>query len=349
MKKIKKLFYLLIALTLVISCEKESVQEIDNYNETPYYKNIENLKGVKTNYQSKDNSEKLVSSCEIVNGSFETGDFTGWNVELDSEPFLDWLVVGSGFGVGFGMETASPRDGNYVAINGFDGAGPMTFSMYQDIKICRCAQLSWSHRIQWDYTLGSIATKPRKLFVQIRNPETNQVLETLYQFSTKKQSVNPTGDTGWMSFNFDLSKYVNKTIRIFFLEKIPQDYSGPAQIEFDNISVGTDSDGDNFLDECDNHPYSNTDPMLMLDCYLDIENQMIRKGTFMNDEIQDAINMAEAMEDVSDSKRTRKFRSKMYIVVNYWWYKYKLINSREKREILECVNSMSYPFNQAEH
>jgi len=107
-----------------------------------------------------------------------------------------------------------------------------------------------------------------------------------------------------------------------------------------------DYDNDGVINEKDRHPFSNTNPMLNLRCYLDTENQMVRRGTWMNDEIQDAIDMVNALEDVSDRKRTNKFRRKMYIVVNYWWYKYRLISSREKREILECINEMSYPFNQ---
>jgi hypothetical protein len=85
--------------------------------------------------------------------------------------------------------------------------------------------------------------------------------------------------------------------------------------------------------------------MLNLNCYLNIENQEVKRGKYMNDEIQEVMDMVTALEDVSDSKRTSKFKRKMYIVVNYWWYKYRLISSREKRQILECVNQMSYPFN----
>ena len=52
------------------------------------------------------------------------------------------------------------------------------------------------------------------------------------------------------------------------------------------------------------------------------------------------------MEDVTDQRKTNRFRSKMYFIVNNWKFKYRLIDNREKREILNCVNQMSYPFNQ---
>ncbi len=111
------------------------------------------------------------------------------------------------------------------------------------------------------------------------------------------------------------------------------------------IGENNDYDNDGVLNDKDRHPYSNTSPMLNLNCLLDTENQMVKRGTWMNDEIQDVIDLVNAMEDVSDRRRTNRFKSKMYIIVNNWRYKYRLIDNREKRTILACVNSTSYPFN----
>ena len=66
----------------------------------------------------------------------------------------------------------------------------------------------------------------------------------------------------------------------------------------------------------------------------------------MNDEIEDMMKLVSDMVDVTDQRRTNRFRSKMYFVVNNWKYKYRLINNREKSEILDCINQMSYPFMQ---
>ena len=70
----------------------------------------------------------------VQNGSFETGDFTGWTTGTTAEPFEDWAVSVAGAGSGF-FPLTSPQAGSYDAWNGFDGDGPMTQTMYQDITI----------------------------------------------------------------------------------------------------------------------------------------------------------------------------------------------------------------------
>ena len=125
--------------------------------------------------------------------------------------------------------------------------------------------------------------------------------------------------------------------------------SNSDQADLDGDAMGDscddDIDGDGVLNENDKYPYSNINPYLDIDCELRFENQMVKPGISMNDEIQDVINIVNEMEDVSDQRRTNRFRSKMYFIVNNWKYKYRLIDNREKREILNCIYQMTYPFN----
>src|SRR5215468_12219791 len=77
-----------------------------------------------------------LSATELVaNGSFETGTFAGWIPNIVGTPFIPWLVSPAGAGAGFGMLPTAPQDGLFDAWNGFDGGGPMTFTLHQDIKI----------------------------------------------------------------------------------------------------------------------------------------------------------------------------------------------------------------------
>ena len=93
----------------------------------------------------------------ITNGSFETGDFTGWTTIETGLPFQPWQVTGAGFGDGFGMAATSPQDGSFVAWNGFDGDGPMEFEMFQDVVVPTgsTATLSLDFRVQWVMTFGA--------------------------------------------------------------------------------------------------------------------------------------------------------------------------------------------------
>jgi len=92
----------------------------------------------------------------LVNGSFESGDFTGWTTVTTGGPFRPWAVTGAGQGGGFGMLQTQPQDGTFVAWNGFDGGGPMEFQMFQDVAIPAgsTATLSWLDRVQWNFARG---------------------------------------------------------------------------------------------------------------------------------------------------------------------------------------------------
>lgn len=177
----------------------------------------------------------------LANGSFESGDFSGWTTETTAPPFRPWQVSGSGLGGGFGMETTSPQDGTQVAWNGFDGRGPLEFRLYQDVSIptIAAATLQWQDRLQWNFLPGSPATQPRTYDVQIRDPQTDAVLSTVYSFSTGTQAQTPEGDTGWQTHTADLSAFAGQTVRVYFVDSIPQAFSGPGQFELDDVSLMT--------------------------------------------------------------------------------------------------------------
>ena len=122
------------------------------------------------------------------------------------------------------------------------------------------------------------------------------------------------------------------------------------QANFDGDGEGDvcddDDDNDGILDAVDLVPFSNMYRNIIIDnCGPDVENMMVKRGKNMMDEVDAVIALVNAMEGVTDQRRTNRFKSKMYIIVNNWWFKYKLIDNREKARILNCVNNASYPFN----
>jgi hypothetical protein len=190
-------------------------------------------------------AQAVAPSELLVNGSFETGDFTGWTTVTTGGPFRPWAVTGGGQGGGFGMLQTQPQDGAFVAWNGFDGGGPMEFQMFQDVTIAAgaTATLEWMDRVQWNFGFGGPATIPRLYDVEIRDPGTNALLQNVFSFSTGIQATNPTGNTNWQTHSVDVSAFAGQTVRLFFREQIPQSGTGPAQIEFDAVSLTEDAVG----------------------------------------------------------------------------------------------------------
>ena len=345
MKKILNL--LLISLLLfAFNCEKETIAPpensesnnqniqltIPNYPPTVFPEsNIVNLES--KNLFNKALNSKALPSCHIVNGSFETGDFSGWNIETNGSPFRPWGVLAAGSYGGF-FDTTQPQDGVFVAANGFDGSGPMTFVMYQDLYICSCSVLTWKDRIQWDYSFGNFASESRTLDVQLRDPTDDSILENLYTFDAGTQDVNLTGDTGWLDHNFDISSYAGSTVRVYFLETIPQNLTGPAQIEFDAISiVALDADGDGCCDDVDPHPNSDQTATAIIDgCDSGVLNMNLGCST-MVDLISDC---------AANATNHEEFVSCVSYLTNAWKAE-GLITGKEKGKIQSCAGKSSLP------
>ena len=153
------------------------------------------------------NAPEQSEANALVNGSFETGDFSGWTTAVTNTPLDDWTVSSAGAGSGFGFATTQPQDGTSNAWNGFDGSGPMDFTMFQDVVVPSAGELTFQYRAQWDFSLGGTANIGRDFFVEVLDPGTSVLLDTVFAFNTGDQSTNPTGDTGWLTETADLSAF----------------------------------------------------------------------------------------------------------------------------------------------
>lgn len=179
------------------------------------------------------------SAAELLtNGGFETGTFSGWTTTTLTNPLTPWTVAtvaDSGYFV-----AASPQEGTYDALNGFDGDGPGGFTLSQTVSIpAGETVLSWKDRIQYAMNQAAAA---RLLEVKILDPGTDAVLATVYTFTTGPGdgtccSIPPGHDAGWQAHLVDLSAFGGQTVKLVFDETIPGNFTGPGQIEFDAISV----------------------------------------------------------------------------------------------------------------
>lgn len=180
----------------------------------------------------------------IVNGSFEAGWLMGWEPSVVGNPYWGWNVTSAGSYVLGTFDPVAPQDGSYAAWNDFamyDSGGlpgPFRYTLAQNLTLPTQLPglLRWSDRIQWDFTQWpNVVSQPQTYQVELRDPTTDALLATLFQFATGTEATTPTGNTGWMQHSADLSPWAGSTVRLVFTESIPEAYAGLGRIEFDAI------------------------------------------------------------------------------------------------------------------
>ncbi|HKB07987.1 MAG TPA: S8 family serine peptidase, partial [Candidatus Polarisedimenticolia bacterium] len=172
---------------------------------------------------------------EMVNGGFESGDFSGWTARSNGrEELISWRVTRAGAGW---WGNSQPAEGSFDALNGFDGVAGLEYELYQDLTIpygTIDAHLTFLDRIQFD-SLGIHSTLPRIYEATIRD-ESGGVLDTFVHEEILLNGHSYT-DRGWQERSVDLTPYVGRTVRLHIREYIPETYTGPATIEFDNFHI----------------------------------------------------------------------------------------------------------------
>lgn len=183
--------------------------------------------------------------ASLINGSFETGAYTGWTLSENSgsPDWGTWGIASSGqtinaydstydFYNGTNVTQFSPglprtytaTDGNYLAYQLQNG--PETHRMYQDVSLSSTATtLSWdmfyqNHNISFD---GS-----QYLAVSIRDLSDN-VLSTLFMTNSGDPSA-----ISMSSFSSDISAFAGSTVRLDVTMNVQQYYFDAG---FDNFRV----------------------------------------------------------------------------------------------------------------
>jgi hypothetical protein len=175
-------------------------------------------------------------SAQFTNGSFETGDFTGWIAEDMVDPFEPLTVTTGGFNNGLIAFTAEPTDGASQAITGFDGDGPGTISLAQDVGIPASAstlQFDWG--AAWDTLNFGGSTLDRVFSVVIEEQGGGEALATLEVVRAEADTV--VDDTGVTTAVADLSAFAGQTVRVRFLWDVPESFTGPAVCQLDNVRL----------------------------------------------------------------------------------------------------------------
>jgi hypothetical protein len=175
------------------------------------------------------------SAAELLtNGSFETGNFSGWTT-TQPQFMPPWYVAAAGdMGQGFPdfVNAPSPQDGTYDAVNYFDGSnGAYTLTQAVTIPAGVVAVLSWKDRLQWE-----VDGPTRTMQVRILNGS-GSIIDTPYTFTAAGDGA--VHDTGWQNRTVDLSTFAGQTVSVQFYYDIPGNFAGRGMGELDAISVTT--------------------------------------------------------------------------------------------------------------
>src|SRR5688572_22955065 len=206
----------------------------------------------------------------IVNGGFETGDLSGWTVkELTpkSNPSLPLSVHPAGveypaptftvfsfpFLIALDYFTSAPTEGQYAALNDFNGDDPATSNftnrreLYQDITLpASTTTLEFDYRAAWELFRFD-NTQPRTFGVEIEPAGGGQPLLTrnilVAPVNTYEEDTdNPSGGEGdYPPAVIDLSAFASQRVRLKFVWNISEPGTGFGFFQLDNIRLNTSS------------------------------------------------------------------------------------------------------------
>jgi hypothetical protein len=172
----------------------------------------------------------------ITNCSFETGDFTGWVTQDMAAPFFPLIVGGSGLSPGFGFFLSAPTDGAFAALHGFDGGGPDTIEIAQDVFIpISATQIMFDYRAAWDLVNFCAGCLDRTFTVEIEPAGGGAPLQSDLILTAAANTVNL--DTGDLTGTVDVSAFANQTVRISFQWDVPENFTGPAFFQLDDVTL----------------------------------------------------------------------------------------------------------------
>jgi hypothetical protein len=147
----------------------------------------------------------------VTNGSFETGDFSGWTTTDPGEPCTPWSVFASPSAewcfTAFDSdwpEDLSATDGSSFADVTWDGDGTSGALLAQSVSVPadRSATLTWADNTSWDLTFG--AKRPRFEYVDILSSDGSTVL---HSYVIRVLAPRTEGATGWVTHTLRLSGY----------------------------------------------------------------------------------------------------------------------------------------------
>ncbi len=156
------------------------------------------------------------ASAFITNGDFETGNFTGWILDSFNPLYVGGTPSFAGGGV-------------YSAQGNWDGPGPGTISLAQDIGV-----LAVGSSLSFDYSAFGFTFGGDRVFSVSLSPFGGGTSITTFEVF-RAPSVAFSNGNGPTSLDF--SAFAGQNVRVSFELTVPDSYSGPGNFELDNVTL----------------------------------------------------------------------------------------------------------------
>jgi hypothetical protein len=185
------------------------------------------------------------SAATVVNGGFETGNFTGWTVVNQSGGSGNWFVYTGTTSPLSGFTITPPPEGTHAAVS--DQTNPGSHVLYQDVALEAGFAHTLSFELYYENRAGVFASPATLDFngganqqyrVDVLRPTApvtsvapGDILATVFQTNPgDPASLAPT------SISFDLSAFAGTTVRIRFAEV---DNGGIFQASVDDVAISS--------------------------------------------------------------------------------------------------------------
>ena len=223
---------------------QDSINVTNLLAETTYYFKLRtstspHAKNINTVYS--DFSEITIATTKDIesiplweNGSFETGDFYGWNIQNIPQSQFDLSIAKAGTLTGNQLFEIEPSDGVFSAIHSFSGiAGKI--KMAQTVYIpAGGVSLSFDYRMAWDMTMG-YATLPREFQISVMS-ENGAIIFKTYNIRKAEPNTREV-DSDIISEKIDLTDFSCQTVSISFDLNFPESDMSPGLLQLDNVKL----------------------------------------------------------------------------------------------------------------
>ncbi len=171
----------------------------------------------------------------LINGGFERGNLTGWEIQDIDSPLIPLKVVNT-HALGFGFFRAVPTEGSFCLVSGWDGGLPGAISLAQDVSLpAGGGLLDIDYRAAWN--LAEFGAGQARTFSLRFEPAGGGA-----PFQTFPFLIAPPGtatmDTGVRTIQAVIpSGLGGQRVRLNFVWDVPEPGVGPAQFELDHVRV----------------------------------------------------------------------------------------------------------------